>query len=478
MLGTIKNIFEQDTEFVDLDPRRLRTQQQVTTESLYKRLLVQLPESIVLNQTVLDLGSCLGAAGHFSLTLGARHYTGVEIQDYYVNHSTATLGKYWPKDKFTIVHQNVEDFLDYAIQAGQRFDTVVASGIVYVFLDAISLLKKISQVTNKFIVIDSLNLPSDNRGTMLVRTNGFTGQVNGKETLNPSYIGATSLISIPALDIVMSTLSFKSEGRLYPAFITGTPDPYNTEVQLDLTSKGPVRYMVRYVRDTNTVSPLIDVLLEGATVNIPKAETAWVFDQTVADRFQHEAETNIPSYATVIDKSVEFAKVHVDKSAKIIDVGSALGFTMQKLTEAGFTNVVGVDNSPAMIANSLYPDKVICSDRLPTDTYKLVLANWTLHFVKDKASYIRDVYNNLEFGGYFILTDKTVQSNIVKEMYRAFKLHKGLDSEYINKKEQQLVGVMHSEQVSWYLNQLKLTGFITSDIIHSDLGFVTFLCVK
>lgn len=478
MLGTIQNIFEQDTEFVDLDPRRLRTRQQVTAESLYKRLLVQIPAPVVENNTILDLGSCLGAAGHFALSTGARHYTGVEVQDYYAETSRALMSKHWPTEKFSIVHQDVEQFLDYAIQAGQRYDTVIASGIVYVFLDAISLLKKISLVTNKFIVVDSLNLVSTDKGTIVVRQHGFTGQVDGKEVLNPSYVGTASLISPSALDIIMSALSFKSEGRQYPILFKGTPDPYNTEVQLDVNTKGPARYIIRYVRDTKTVLPLIDVLLDSATVNIPKLDNTWVFDEEVANRFQHEAETNIPSYAAVIDKSVDFAKVHVDKTAKIIDVGSALGFTMHRLIDAGFDNVVGVDNSPAMIAKSRYPERVTCSNTLPVDNYRLVLANWTLHFIKDKASYIKDVYNNLEFGGYFILTEKTTQSNLIKEMYRTFKLCKGLDSEYINKKEQQLVGVMHTEQVSWYLNQLRLTGFITTDIIHSDLGFVTFLCVK
>jgi hypothetical protein len=35
--------------------------------------------------------------------------------------------------------------------------------------------------------------------------------------------------------------------------------------------------------------------------------TTWIFDETVADRFHHEAESHIPSYHNVINKSINFA---------------------------------------------------------------------------------------------------------------------------------------------------------------------------
>jgi hypothetical protein len=106
------------------------------------------------------------------------------------------------------------------------------------------------------------------------------------------------------------------------------------------------------------------------------------------------------------------------------------------------------------------------------------LANWTLHFVKDKAQYLQDIYDSLTPGGYLILSDKTTQSDIVKNLYYDFKRQQGLSEEYIKEKEQKLIGVMHSVSAEWYLKQLRLTGFATSDIINSDRGFVTFLCVK
>ena len=203
----------------------------------------------------------------------------------------------------------------------------------------------------------------------------------------------------------------------------------------------------------------------------------WIFDNEIANRFQAEAETNIPSYHTVINKCLQFANKNLEKSDKIIDVGSALGYTISKFKNAGFTNVIGVDNSPAMIEKSVFNDIVICSNILPKDIYKLIIINWTLHFITDKMQYLIDVYNNLDNNGYLILSDKCCQSDLVKDMYYDFKKNNGVSEEYIIEKEKKLIGVMQSMSIGWYLNALQEVGFIV-DIIHGDLGFVTFLCCK
>ena len=202
----------------------------------------------------------------------------------------------------------------------------------------------------------------------------------------------------------------------------------------------------------------------------------WIFDDSVATRFQHEAESHIPSYNVVINKSVDFAKKTLQPDDLIIDVGSALGFTINKFKAAGFKNVIGVDNSTAMISKSLYSDTIVHSSTLPVNKYKLVLINWTLHFILDKQEYLQSVYNSLD-NGYLILTDKMKQSDKVKEMYYDFKRNNGVADEYIYQKEDSLKTIMHCKSVEWYTSQLTAIGF-DIEIIHADLGFVTFLCYK
>lgn len=203
---------------------------------------------------------------------------------------------------------------------------------------------------------------------------------------------------------------------------------------------------------------------------------SWTFDDAVAARFQHEAESHIPSYNIVINKSVDFAKKTLHPDDLIIDVGSALGFTINKFKAAGFKNVMGVDNSTAMISKSLYSDTIVHSSTLPINKYKLVLINWTLHFILDKQEYLQNVYDSLD-NGYLILTDKMKQSDKVKEMYYDFKRNNGVADEYIYQKEDSLKTIMHCKSVEWYTSQLTAIGF-DIEIIHADLGFVTFLCYK
>lgn len=469
------NIFDSASEFIDFDNRRFRHKQSTTKESLTNKLLAQLPPELIKGKSVLDLGSCLGAAGHHALSYGASSYTGVELQQYYVDTSKQLLTKYWDS-QWTIVQQDIEEFLDIAIAENRKYDYVLAAGVIYGFVDIVNIITKLSKVSAQYIMYDTFTVhvtaPDKESGVILINNQGM---VKGKNAdVYDFYTGIGSKIDLKALDMVMSTLEFeRTEGIILPEKITDCPDAYNDndatyfKFMMDVEFEAPIRYMVRYSRATEQVKTVQSVIKSDNDIK----NNQWVFDESVAERFQYEAETNIPSYHTVIDKCLSFANKHLQKSDKIIDVGSALGYTMNKFIDAGFTDIMGVDNSPAM--NEKNKHNVICSDTLPDYKYKLVMMNWTLHFITDKETYLRDIYNKLD--GYLILTDKTSQSELVKELYYDFKRSKGVSEEYIRQKEQNLIGVMHSVPVDWYLKTLRDIGF-TVDIIHSDLGFVTFLC--
>jgi ubiquinone/menaquinone biosynthesis C-methylase UbiE len=326
-----------------------------------------------------------------------------------------------------------------------------------------------------------MNLPTEynpNYGFVLITQT--ESMVKGDDSENNDfYTGTSARISLSALDITMSTLAFeRTDEVLLPKKSINSIDSYHDIVEFENTkTSGPRRYIVRYNRIGAIVKPLNDILLEDSVKkNEPKKN--WVFDDSVAKRFQQEAETNIPSYHLVIDMCVDFANKNLKKDANIIDVGSALGYTMKRFIDEGYTNVIGVDNSRAMIDNSIFPELVIESNSFPKNNYDLILVNWTMHFIQDKYSYLRDIYNSLPNGKYLILTDKLQQSAIVKRDYYDFKRKNGVTEEYIQQKEKDLVGVMLSVPLSWYANKLNMVGFKSVEVIHADLGFTTFLCEK
>ena len=481
------NIFNSAPEFIEWDNRKDREINRVTAESTYNRLSIQLPKWLVKDATVLDLGSCLGAAGHMALTNGASHYTGVEIQDKYVADSTLILSKYWNVTQFTIIQQNLEDFLDNCIAKNIKFDVVVASGVLYAFLNIITILEKISMVSNNTVLIDTIFVYHPNRGMILIREDIGMVYAEGPKT----FTGIGSSCNIIALDIIMKTKGFyRTEDPLIPPAILNSHDGYSDILeQVPGAPKGPSRYAARYYKKSNPTTKLIDSVLNNDMTQVRDFYTVpnvvesvkdktWTFDTAVAERFQHEAITNIPDYSRVIELCLEFSKQNLKTTDAIIDIGSALGYTVDQFVQYGFDNIIGLDSSEAMVAKSLHPKKIVLGDTIPNQLFKLILINWTLHFIADKHTYLQDLYNKLEHDGYLIVSDKTTQTPEVKSLYYDFKRANGVTQEYINEKEKKLSGYMHTMPISWYITQLEKIGFSHIEIINAKHGFVTFLCKK
>lgn len=208
----------------------------------------------------------------------------------------------------------------------------------------------------------------------------------------------------------------------------------------------------------------------------------WQFDGDVAARFDMEARTHIPNYEIVVQKCVDVAtKAFQNKEeVKIIDVGCATGYTMERLLAAGFKQVYGVDNSQPMIDRCRVKDRILLSDTFPKEhvPYDMVLANWTLHFVAERDTYIRDISDSLNRNGIFILSDKMTSSPFVHERYHDFKRSMGVSEEEIVRKETSIEGVLTTRPLEWYLDTLKKYGFHDVSIIDASYCFATLIAFK
>jgi len=205
-------------------------------------------------------------------------------------------------------------------------------------------------------------------------------------------------------------------------------------------------------------------------------ESSWTFDQDVANRFQHEAQAHIPDYDRVIDLSMACVRQAFgqDRGLHIVDVGSALGHTMHRFITAGYQNVHGIDNSTAMIGKSIYPDRVFNSSTfVGHDQWDVVLANWTLHFVKSREQYLADIYQGLKPGGVLIVTDKMDHTTEMENLYYDFKRRNGVSDEIIQKKKLSLEGVLVTKPLTWYLDTLEKLGFQHTQVINSRFMFTT-----
>merc|ERR1712232_210217 len=91
--------------------------------------------------------------------------------------------------------------------------------------------------------------------------------------------------------------------------------------------------------------------------------------------------------------------------------------------------------------------------------FEVVVANWTLHFIKERKAYLHDVYNNLAPEGLLILTEKTVQSDLAKDLYHSWKRAHGVSLAEIADKAARLDGVLMPFPLTWYFDVLTELGF-------------------
>jgi SAM-dependent methyltransferase len=481
--------FQKYIEFVENDTRRFRETVPVTIETLTYKHEAIAPRSLVEGKTILDLGSCFGATGHWCLSNGATSYTGVEFQEQTVNISSTLLKKYWNPDQFTIIKDEIENFLT---NTTNKYDVVFACGMIYGFLNTYRILELITKVTNYCVVIDSsypTELSHYKTPIIDIVTNQYMIKNHGKED-DQSYRGLGARPSPCALHHLMSNFGFKNtENIIFPKQLTDKTvhDAYHDLVDRKHGIKTPSRFIMRFYNDANTkVRSVLENLIDDVDgVELPvtypliKAQSSWEFDKTVATRFQQEAETHIPDYQKVIDLEISIIeKKFQSTDIKIIDVGSALGHTLDNLYSKGFTNIQGVESSQAMIDQSKHREKIIYSDTFPNDKFDVVLANWTVHFIKEKEKYLQAVFNSLNDNGILIVSDKMTQNPLITEMYYEWKLSNGVSLTAIKEKEQKLIGIMLSEHLDLYLEMLYRIGFSKVDLINSRFNFNTLLCCK
>lgn len=501
-----EHFFDDYPEFIELDSRVNRKHHgPVTAESMSKRHEAMMPETLVTGKTVLDLGCWMGASGHWALAHGASHYTGVEIQPSLVETGQRLLSKYWTANQFTLEQKDIEVYLDECILNGKTFDIVVLIGVVQCYLNFYEFLTKVTKVTTDIVIIDNAY------SRIRFATSGNFVEIDSRQHCTSGdqyYTGAGIAISPGALNIVMDTLGFVSpEGLIVPTRIDDRDINdaysdhyplidysvnYNYEFKKFLPNRlkgwvpsAPIRYLIRYQRYVKSVDTLSETVKNNTLRPEPIDESLinykqqWEFDEKVAVCFQDEAERHIPDYHRVVELTCELIDVSFDsKDIDIIDVGSALGYTVNYLKNYGYTNVRGVEKSEDMIRHSLHNKLIYHSDQFPASDYDVVIANWTLHFIEDKESYLREIYRNLRPGGMLILTDKMTYTDTSEKLYHNFKRKRGVSEEIIEQKKQALEGVLTCKPLHWYMSTLTSLGFNEVELVNSSYMFNTVYAKK
>ena len=498
-----KQPFEHYPAFYEDDNRRNRGFNPTSKAFLEAKFGVLLPEALVSDRHVLDLGSGNGAAGQWVLTHGAKSYKGVEVQQNYVTQSKQLL-THW-HDKANIIHSDVRSYLQNA--ETDSFDLVLLAGVLYHFVDTQNIIDQACRIATEQVVVET-SYPRGMRTGKLPLDVAITEYVTDQEVNldsgDQSMLGVSATTSLSALDILFRLNGFsKQEAKL--SF------PLKPETAIyDETALGsndlPTRFAVRYFLN-KTKQPLTTLESNLPTQSgqklswdndpIAKAKTdqfqkqaaslssnaeagQWKFDAQVAEVFDGIARREIPDYLRVIDLCVRVISKSEKPQPKIIDIGSATGETLRQLHKAGYKNIYGVEASKDMIDRSFDQATLIHSEDFPAEhgPFDYVLNNWTLHFIRNPLEYLKCIKKNMSAGGVLILSDKVTSSELTHDLYYDYKRDNGVTEAEIEKKRQQIEGILVTYPSSWYLNALSNLGFEQIEIVNANAAFVTFMAVN
>ena len=166
------SVFVDQPEFIDTDPRNQRPEKiayRIDSDFMRIRHEVLLPGEALAGKTVLDLGSCNGASGAWALSHGAKSYTGIELQEGYVNQSKENLAQYYSADQWNIEQVSIEEFLS---KRSEKFDVIIALGVVHAFADVAGFLNALG-ARSQYNVIDGTHPRTIDRSAYLSKETKF-----------------------------------------------------------------------------------------------------------------------------------------------------------------------------------------------------------------------------------------------------------------------------------------------------------------
>lgn len=248
--------FDDAPEFIDEDNRRFRTMNPISKSQMVAKHEALFPPELLKGKTVLDLGSCLGATGHWCLSNGATYYTGVEVQPAYAKLSEKLLGKYHA-GKFKIYQQPIEKWLTEVHT--ETYDIVCLLGVLYAFSDYFFILKRAAALSREFVTIEGI-YPRIQNPYEFCGVSFINNQPINLADKNASAVGRGALVSPKGMAWLMEEFGFSApEHVISPKPVTDVPDIYNR----DFSYLAYRRYLMRFKKGVEPAKNVSDLVQDG-----------------------------------------------------------------------------------------------------------------------------------------------------------------------------------------------------------------------
>jgi tRNA (cmo5U34)-methyltransferase len=229
-----------------------------------------------------------------------------------------------------------------------------------------------------------------------------------------------------------------------------------------------------------------------------QAVKAFAFDQQVTDVFEDMIKRSVPGYDSILKSIAMFCMQYAQEDTNIYDLGCSLGavaMTAALSTKEKNCHVIGVDTSAPMLekCQKLINEKglnthitLLLQDiiDLPMNKASVVVSNFTLQFIPkaDRLAVIENIYQGLEKGGVFILSEKfkgdAKNDAFLIDHYHAYKKLNGYTNKEIQRKRSALKDVLIPDSLCEIENRLTSAGFKQTIKWFQCFNFASFIAIK
>jgi len=226
------------------------------------------------------------------------------------------------------------------------------------------------------------------------------------------------------------------------------------------------------------------------------------FNAAVADVFPDMLRRSIPGYDASITAIGRLAAGYVRPGTHCYDLGCSLGaatLAMRRgISAADCPNcrIIAVDTAPAMtercrklLADDDRTTECVVQEadiqKVQIENASMVVMNYTLQFlpVNERLSMIRRIYEGMNDGGVFVLSEKVADDDpevesLLVNLHHEFKKANAYSDLEISRKRTALENVLIPETTGTHLQRLTDAGFGHSGVWLRHFNFVSIIALR
>jgi len=224
-------------------------------------------------------------------------------------------------------------------------------------------------------------------------------------------------------------------------------------------------------------------------------DQGFAFDDKVASVFADMISRSVPGYAQTLQMAELLAHQYAQQGSNLYDLGCSLGAATMALSRGAVghsCNVIGVDNSPAMVSRCREmlqgePVDIRCQDIVDTDieNASVVVLNFVLQFIdlQKRETLLHRIYEGLRPGGILILSEKVCFTDADEnrrqiELHEAFKRAHGYSELEVSRKRTALENVLIPETLATHHQRLNAAGFSAASTWFQCFNFTSIIAWK